>query len=447
MGQRPRFDRALLVLAVAGSLVVAQEVPPAEAPPAPPAAVADAKPQVKWLGQWSEVLRQARAEKRPLLVLFHGDGDEDADAAAAKLWHEEKLVEKSRAFLCVLASASKHDELEDEAGARHCKRWGAGICVDHQQALPAAAGELIGGAEPLLPQLVICTGEGRVLARRAFALKEPELLKLMDQALRVVGVPGGAGPADPKADAARTAEALADAKKARSGRKTETLKPALELGGEAARAALLDYARKGDDDATRVAVIEALAARGDYLVLEALQKLAKEKQEIIALAAIDALGTLRLPEAKDELKKALAGFTGNDQGRVLRALAACGPADASVHELLVKKVKGTDQNIRAHALIAMSSMKPTPDLEALLKKAIFDRLTVARACAIYAAGKGRYEACREELAKQAAGETHVDLKELAGTALAHLDHEKDDPKCCDLDASLSNFVQLGDSRR
>jgi HEAT repeat protein len=210
---------------------------------------------------------------------------------------------------------------------------------------------------------------------------------------------------------------------------------------------LLEYARKGDDDATRAEVITAIAVSGDYLVLEPLQKLAREKQELIALAAVDGLARLRLPEALDDLRKVLPRFTGNDHGRVLRALAACGSTDAAVRELLIKKAKGNDQNIRAHALVGMGSLVPTPEVAVLLKKSIFDRLTMARACAVYAAGKGRYEACREELARQAAGETHVDLKDLAEAALAHLDHDPARTDCCNLATKLENFLPLGDTRR
>ncbi len=420
--------------------------PPAVQPPAP-ASIDAPKPQVAWRGGFEESLQLARSEQRPLLVLFHPAKDADADAAAAKLWRDEKVVAKTAPFLCVLADGATHEEAEATDGGKTCQRWGGTSCGAHQQAFTPAARELIDGATSVLPQLVLCTGEGRVLARRAFALSVVQLCDLLDDTMRMVGGPGGVGAADPAADAARVTKALEEARKARSTRKAEALKPALEIGSAAARDVLLEYARKGDDDATRAVVIEAIAARGDYLLLEPLLKLAKEKQEIIALAATDALAKLRLPEALEELRKLLPRYTGNDHGRVLRALAACGPTDAVVRELLVKKARGNDQNIRAHALIGMGALVPTPEVAALLGKAIFDRLTVARACAVYAAGKGRYEACREELAKQAAGETHVDLKELATTALAHLDHDPAATDCCNLENELENFIALGDTRR
>lgn len=430
-------------------LAVLQEVPPtppAAQPPAP-AAIDAPKPQVAWRGGFEECLQLARSEQRPLLVLFHPEKDAAADASATKVWRDDKIVAKTAPFVCVLADGATHDEAEAPDGGKTCQRWGGTSCGAHQQAFVPAARELIDGATSVLPQLVLCTGEGRVLARRAFALSVAQLSDLLDDTLRMVGGPGGAGAADPAADAARVSRALEEVKKASSTRKAEALKPALELGSAAARDVLLEYARKGDDDATRAEVIAAIAATGDYLVLEPLLKLAKERQELIALAAIDALAKLRLPEALEELRKLLPRYTGNDQGRVLRALAACGPTDAAVRELLVKKAKGTDQNIRAHALIGMGALAPTPEVAALLEKAIFDRLTVARACAVYAAGKGRYEACREELGKQAAGETRVDLKELAQTALDHLDHVPDDAECCNLDSKLGNFIALGETRR
>jgi len=453
----PTSRRHALALACAllfAASARAQEAPPPAAPPAPPAGGDDAKKgdapekqekkdekkevQLDWQPDWPVALRSARDVKKPLLVVFAADGE--GSETAAKLWREEKLAEKAGAFVCVLACPAKHEESAVDGGPLECARFGRVACAAHQQCLVAAARELIGAGEPLLPQQVICTGEGRILMRRAYEMKLTELTKAMEMALRVVA-------ADPKADAAQVAGLLKEAEKARAGRKDDLLRKALDLGGEAALGALLDYARKGDDDTTRVALIDVLATRGDYLVLEALLKLTRDGKQYVAIAAVDALGKVALPEAKEELRKLLPGFTGNDLGHVLRALAACGPDDPAVRELIVKKIKGNDQNVRAHALVAVGAMKPVPELEAVLKKAIFDRLTIPRACATYAAGKGRFEKCRDELAKLASTETNVDMKELADTALAHLDHDPADEKCCNLAEKLGNFFELGGARR
>jgi len=451
-----RLVQVAVFVAALAATAHAQETPPPADPPAPPAGGDDAKKEPKpdekqdskkdekkevqldWQSNWPVALRSARDVKKPLLVVFAADGD--ASDAAAMLWREEKLAEKAGDFVCVLACAAKHEESAVEGGPPECVRFGRVACADHQQCVAAAARELIGAGEPLLPQTVICTGEGRILMRRAFDMKLTDLTKAMAMALRVVA-------ADAKADAAQVAGLLKEAEKSRTGRKEELLRKAADLGGEAAQGTLLDYARKGGDDSTRIALINVLATPGDYLVLEALLKLARDGKQYIATAAVDALGKVRLPEAKEELRKLTAGVTGNDLGHVLRALAACGPADPSVRDLIVKKVKGNDQNVRAHALIAVGAMTPAPELEALLDKAIFDRLTVPRACATYAAGKGRFQKCRDTLAKLASTETNVDMKELAETALSHLDHDPADEKCCDLDSKVEDFIELGGARR
>ncbi len=425
-----------------------ESVPPKEAPPTPePPAAAPARetPQIDWLASWPEALRRARAEKKPIFVAFNADGTVDDDALA-KLYREEALATKLSAFVCVVGSAAQHVETTDEAEGRHCERFGLISCADHQGCAQKAAAELFGGGEMVTPQHVVCTGEGRVLARRAFALKLPDLQLLLDRALRAAAAPPPGSP-EAKAEAARVAELLADTQKARSSRKDEFLKTIHDLGSEAARAQLFDYAKKGDDDATRVAVIESLALSGDYTVVEPLLTLCKEGKKFVALAAVDALRKVALPDAKEPLKKLLPSFTGNDAGRVLRALAACGPRDPAIRELLVKKARGNDQNIRGHALIGMGSLQSAPEIETLLDKALNDRLTVARACAVYAVGRGRHEKCRDTLAKLAGAETHVALKELAETALTHLDHDPADPKCCDLDNLLGEFIALGDTRR
>ena len=435
---RVSLRRLSFVVALAAT-ATAQEAPPAGGDAKQDESKDSKKElQLDWQSHWPNALRNARDVKKPLFVVFASDGE--GSEAAAKLWREEKVAEKADAFVWVLASSGKHEQSAVDGGPLECLRFGRVGCADHQACLPAAARELIGAGEPLLPQQVICTGEGRILMRRAFDLKLTDLTKAMAMALRVVA-------ADAKADAAQVAGLLKEAEKARSGRKEELLRKAADLGGEAALGALLDYARKGDDDTTRVALIGVVATPGDYLVLEALLKLARDPKQYIATAAVDALGKVRLPEAKEELRKLTAGVTGNDLGRVLRALAACGPADPSVRDLIVKKVKGNDQNVRAHALLAVGAMTPAPELEALLDKAIFDRLTVPRACATHAAGKGRFQKCRDALAKAAATETNVDMKALAETALSHLDHDPADDKCCDLDAKVASFIELGGPRR
>lgn len=422
------------------------DAPPVAPPVAPPAAAPAAKtPQIEWLSSWPEALRRARSEKKLIFVAFNADGAA-ADDAFVKLYREEALVTKLAAFVCVVGSAGQHAETPDEVGGRHCERFGGGSCADHQQCASKAAAELFGGVEMVTPQHVVCTGEGRVLARRAWALSLAELQLLLDRALRAAAAPPPGSP-EAKAEAARVTELLADAQKARASRKDEFLKTIHDLGSEAARAQLFDYAKKGDDDATRVAVIESLALSGDWTVVEPLIAITKEGKEFVALAAVDALRKVALPDAKEALKKLLPAHTGNDAGRVLRALAACGPRDPAVRELLVKKAKGNDQNVRGHALIGMGSLASAPELITLLDKALNDRLTVARACAVYAVGRGRHEKCRDTLAKLAGAETHVALKELAETALAHLDHDPADAKCCDLDALLGEFISLGDTRR
>ncbi len=422
----------------------AQSAPEPAAPPAPPAP-APAAPTIDWLSSWPEALRRARDEKKPIFVAFDSD-DDTTSLAAAKLYREEKLVAKSGAFVCVIASATVHTETADEASGLHCERFGGGSCSDHKQCATKAAAELFGGGEAITPQHVVCTGEGRVLARRAWQLPLPELLQFLDRALRAHSAPAADSP-EAKVEATRVTELLAEAQKARSWRKDEFLKQIHDLGSEAARARLFDYVKKGDDDATRVAVIESLALSGDYTVLEPLLAVTKERNEYVALAAVDALRKVALPDAKEPLKKLLPSLTGNDQGRVLRALAACGPRDGAIRELLVKKSKGNDQNIRGHALIGMGSMVSTPELDAILEKALNDRVTLARACAVYAVGRGRHEHCRDTLAKLAGAETHVAMKELAETALAHLDHDPADAKCCKLDDLLGEFIPLGDTRR
>ncbi len=424
-------------------------VPPAEQEGAKPASKPEEKkPQIDWIASWPEALRRSRSEKKPLFVAFNQDGEVASDALV-KLYHDEKLVEKSRFFICVVCSVAKHTEWANESGLATCERFGAIACADHLGCETLASSELIGTNLVLTPQHVISTGEGRVLARRAFQLTLPELLKLMDGALRLAGAPGAPASGDPKVDAARAAELLHESEKAGPWRKDEHIKALAEIGSEVAHNALLDYmAKKTGDDETRTAIIERLAVSGDYLMLEPLRKLTKEGKSHVALSAVDGLGKLRLPDAIEDLKKLINVFSaGNDQGRVIRALAACGRTDKGVRDIVLKRARTTDQNVRAHSLVALGLLESCPEIDELLKRALDDKVTNARACSAYAVGKGRHVECKAALEKLAATETNVDLKDLAESALAHLGHDPADLSCCNLENKVDNFIELGDGRR
>jgi hypothetical protein len=427
-----------------------QETSPQEgAPPPPAAAPALDEKQIAWMPSYPEAVRRARDEKKPLLVAFNMDGEIACDALAETTYRDKKLVEKSRSFLCVICCTGKHEETVGADGVAQCRRFGRVGCADHRQCEVKASDALIGSDVVIAPQHVIVAPDGRVIARRAWQLSVQELTRMMDAALRLIGAPGAPPPPDPKAERARIEELLHQAEKASYWRKDEYVKQIVDLETEQSRAMLLAYlARRDANDDTRVAIVTALGRKGDYTVLDVLRKATRDGKAYVALAAVDALGKIGLPEAKEDLKKLLGAFqAGNDYGRVLRAYAACGPDDAGVRDLVLKRAKGSDQNVRAHAIAALASLKSSPEIDEFLKKALDDDITVPRACAAWAVGMGRHHNCRKQLEKLAVTESVQDLKDIALTALAHLDHDPADAECCSLESKISNFVTLGDTRR
>ena len=445
---------------LSASLAVGQDAPPApqQPPPAPPPAApkapvspakqALAETQVEWVASFPEALRLSRESKKPILVAFNMDQEIANDQMVKDVYRDRKFVEKSRKFICVIASIGKHDEVATDAGGSECSRFGKIGCADHKDCEIRAREALLGGTDVIAPQHVVAASDGRVLARRAWQMTLDEMLGWMDRALRAANGPVEVAPADAKAERARIASIFEVCEKARTWKKAENVQQIFELDDDIARDALATYVVKGKDDDTRVAIIEKLGVSGDYTSLEVLRKAAHDGHAYVALAAIEAMGKTQLPDVKEDLKKALTSFTaGNDYGRVLRAYAACAKDDKSVRELVLKKAKGNDQNIRVHAIVALARMGDAPEIDEFLKKALSDNITNARACAAWAVGIGHHQECRKELEKLANTESVVDLKELALAALAHLDHPPGKKECCKLEGMIHTFVTLGDTRR
>ena len=411
---------------------------------APPGAVADS--QVEWVTSWADALRIAQEQKKPVFAAFNMDDEVANDEMAKTIYHDRRFVAKSREFVCVACSKFKHEETVDGGGAGRCNRFGHVSCAEHQKCEIRAREALIGGPIAIAPQHIIVTGDGKVLARRAYTLPLDELVRLMDDALKLA-ISGGAS--DPKAERARIDELLKQAEKAPSYSKAEPVQAIVDLGTDQARNVLIEYLSGRDsDDGVRTEICRKIGKSGDYLVLDALRKMTKDSKTMVALAAVDGLAKLRLPEAKEDLKKLLGVFkAGNDYGRVLRAYASCGREDKEALDLVLKRAKGSDQNVRSHAIIALRFFASSPEIVAFLDKALSDRNTVARACAAYTVGMGRHQECKAELAKLAGTETIQDLKDMAVTALAHLDHDPADESCCYLEGRISSFVSLGEYGR
>jgi len=422
--------------------------PQAPPPPKPIAAASLADTQIEWVASFPEALRLARETKKPIFVAFNMDAEVANDAMVKDVYRDRKFVERSRSFVCVIASIFKHDEPAGAAGNPECSRFGRISCAQHKDCEIRAREALLGGTDVIAPQHLICTAEGTVIARRAWQMSLKEMGDWIDHALKVSGGTTELPPADVKAEKARIAQLFEQAEKARPWKKYEAIEQIFALEDDLAHESLDAYAIKGKDDEARVAIVERYGIAGDYTHLEILRKAARDGHAYVALAAVDALGKTRLPEVKEDLKKLLGNFNaGNDYGRVLRAYANCGRDDKAVRELVLKKAKGSDQNVRVHAIVALGRMEPSPEISDFLKKALSDGITNARGCAAWAVGMGRYKECRKELEHLAATESVQDLKELASLALSHLDHDPANLSCCALEGRIGSFVTLGDTRR
>ena len=448
MGPARLAAGALLFAALAVAPRAAAQAPDPPAPPKPIAPASLADTQVDWVASFPEALRLARETKRPILVAFNMDAEVANDAMVKDVYRDRKFVERSRKLVCVVASVFGHDQPAGASGNPECARFGRVSCAQHKDCEIRAREALLGGTDVIAPQHVICTAEGTIVARRAWQMTLNEMNTWLDHALKVSGGTADLSPADVKTEKARIAQLFEQAEKARTWKKGEVIDQIFALEDDLARESLDTYVVKGKDDEARVAILERYGVAGDYTHLEMLRRAAHDGHAYVALAAVDSLGKTRLPEVKDDLKKLLSNFSaGNDYGRVLRAYADCGKSDKAVRELVLKKAKGSDQNVRVHAIVALGRMEPAPEIAEFLKKALSDGITNARGCAAWSVGMGRYKECRKELEHLAATESVQELKELASLALSHLDHDPGNKECCALEGRIHQFVTLGDTRR
>ena len=210
---------------LSASLAFGQDAPPAPQQPPPPAApkapvspakAALAETQVEWVASFPEALRLSRESKKPILVAFNMDQEIANDQMVKDVYRDRKFVEKSRKFICVIASIGKHDEVATDAGGSECSRFGKIGCADHKECEIRAREALLGGTDVIAPQHVVAASDGRVLARRAWQMTLDEMLGWMDRALRAANGPVEVAPADAKAERARIASIFEVCEKART---------------------------------------------------------------------------------------------------------------------------------------------------------------------------------------------------------------------------------------
>jgi len=367
---------------------------------------------IAWEKDFDAAFAKAKERNVPVLVCFNMD-TESASESTLAIYKEPELVDRSRDFVCLIASAAKHG---DEAAP--CPRFEGVTCGEHQKMEIKASEAFVGTEAVISPQHVLVSPDRKVLMRRAYYVGKSELMKMLRMAEKSVlsGKYAGA-----EGEEKQIAELLKSAK----DRNAVTRKPAIaELGKLehlAARDALLELLDSKNMTETRTDAIDALATKGNYDALDKIAAQLSDTQAQVARHAVVALEKIGLPAAVAPLlklwKKKPIGMIA---GEIPRALTACAPNDAEVLSLVKKACKSADSHIELNSIYALRTLPTDAEVLKILESKIEDKSGRVRGLGSWVIGVKRERSLEAKLAAQLAKENDLDVKSCMSLALDNL---------------------------
>jgi hypothetical protein len=124
-------------------------------------------PRIEWQRTLADALAVQQATGKPLLVCVNADGEPFCERFANSTYLDESFVQKTRGYVCVIASPNRHTERDyDSLGRRvECPRFPGCTCSEHQQIEPLLFARWFKG-ERYAPRHVAVDGKGVVLFDR-----------------------------------------------------------------------------------------------------------------------------------------------------------------------------------------------------------------------------------------------------------------------------------------
>ena len=124
-------------------------------------------PRIEWQRTLADALAVQQATGKPLLVCVNADGEPFCERFANSTYLDESFVQKTRGYVCVIASPNRHTERDyDSLGRRvECPRFPGCTCSEHQQIEPLLFARWFKG-ERYAPRHVGVDGKGVVLFDR-----------------------------------------------------------------------------------------------------------------------------------------------------------------------------------------------------------------------------------------------------------------------------------------
>jgi HEAT repeats len=343
---------------------------------------------IQWHASLDAAFADAKARNAPVFFAVNMDGERANDELVSDHYRDPRIVELAAKCASVFVS------VDDHSGDSACKRCGGPVtCVQHQAIEKAARDKFVKSSAKggfVAPQHVLAGPDGVILLSVAYRISVAELEWCLVAAIRTL---------DPKfewklADKAKPPHrlvrgALADAG-AEASQRAPTKKEVDEILSELAKSKkifekvdlLLRLLRSSDKRAIDYfdklmatgmpnredALLELLRAIGrtsppEYAPL--VQPFLADERPAVRTNAIVALELLANPKSLAPLTKA---FKKKDceprfQKDLVRAIAACGAADAATAKLVLSTIdSAADPIVRANAMLGAEHLEKRADV-------------------------------------------------------------------------------------
>jgi len=389
---------------------------------------------VHWEKDYAAAFASAEERNVPVLLCFNMDGESASDSTAARIYRDPEFVERSRDFICLIASAAKHE------GAP-CPRFGGLTCDEHLKVEIAASEEFVGRDTVISPQHVLISPKRNVLARKAYQAGKAEIFKMMSMAEKAVSTGIGDD------ESTRLKQLMKLARERNAERRGPAVAELGRMPNIEARDFLLALTNKKEMAATRIEAIEALASKGNYDALGAFEALLKDKSVQIQQHAIVGLEQLCLPAAAPTLLKMWKKKPKTVLAKEIpRALAKCAPEDPDVRKALLKELKKSKEQLVELATIVASASLSDDDgkIVDLYADKLKDRNGNVRGVTVWAVATSRRDGAKELLEAAREKESNAEVRECMDRALEFL--ARNDPDDYSFDGAYKTFLDDDVSR-
>jgi len=398
---------------------------------------------VVWESDFDAAFAKAVERNCPVLICINMDREWANDELANKVYREPEFVERSKKFVCMVASVFDH------AAGEECGRFSGIACAAHKKIEIKARTKFIGGSVAVAPQHIIASPKGELISREAYFNGREVLFHMLDSVFDEDGslIEFESMPTPEKGTSPGQVASipLLTLKEFRERITSDVQSEQFKLIGDIGKLDRLTSVRmfteiarhEGAATSLKKSAVRRLGKKGSYDTLDVLLELLRHEEDDLSVAAAQALEVTELPEAADPLLE-LMGKRPTDALKctLLRALGSCGGTNPKVQRALRSGLRDSSDAVRCSSALGMgytiaailrpgSEAKPTvakqPTRE--LIKALTDTQWQVRGAAAYALGVARVEVAREELQEMFEGDRKAQVRGCAGAAIRNLDTE------------------------